>query len=141
MTTVARVRFVPATPESPVQAYHFTSTPTRMMRPCRMTDSCRYVAAPYCVELTAVLSSEFSALKTSSFGVNDDVRYLKFLLTPRSTWVVRGVNSVPGATSGTLNVAAVRPGMISAPGVQLPLQLAGYVAVRVTCWKVPWPFS
>ena len=53
------------------------------------------------------------------------VLIVNVLLTPKSTWFVRGVNSVPGATSGIEAEATVRPGTTRAPGVQLPLQVAG----------------
>src|SRR5438045_4111488 len=36
---------------SGMRLHHLTSTPSRTIRPCRMTDGCRYVAAPYWVEL------------------------------------------------------------------------------------------
>ena len=43
----------PGTPSAkpePSASYHFTSTPSRMMRPCRIVDGRKYVAAPNCVD-------------------------------------------------------------------------------------------
>src|SRR4051812_18174867 len=85
--------------------------------------------------------SELNALNRSSFGVMRDEFTVNVLLTPKSTWLTRGVNSVPGAESSTAAVDGVRPGITRAPGVQLPLQFAAYVIAWLTFQKEPRPFG
>ena len=66
-------------------------------------------------------------MKRSSFGVTRMAPNSIDLLTEKSSWLMRGVNSVSGATSGTLIEArplAAIAGSTSAPGVQAPLQFA-----------------
>ena len=66
-------------------------------------------------------------MKISSFGVTRMMPNSMLLLTDTSNWLMRGVNSVSGATSGTLIDAtplAAIVGATSAPGVHGPVQLA-----------------
>ena len=57
--------------------------------------------------------------------MNETWSTLKVLLAAKSTWLMRGVNSVPGATTPRLTDAGVRPGMMTEPGVHPPLHVVG----------------
>jgi hypothetical protein len=54
----------------------------------------------------------------SSLGSNLILPTVIRLLTPMSSWVIRDVISVPGATSGTLSVAEFIPGTTRPPTTQ-----------------------
>src|SRR4029077_10162501 len=90
-------------------------------------------------------SLELSTLNTSSLGSNLNRPAVMRLLIARSSWLIRAVCSVPGATRGTLNDAEFIPGTTRAPTTHpLLAEFPGqtrYVVVGVTVHAEPRPLT